>query len=66
MGQLLPDDLISFVKKEVGSSTAWGWASGGLGDPGKSSHHPGGTGNDLTWVHLSSTGKVPSHTPHFC
>lgn len=37
-----------------------------FGDPGKSSHHPGGTGNDLTWVHLSSTGKVPSHTPHFC
>ena len=30
LGQFLPDDLISFVKKEVASSAVRGWASGTL------------------------------------
>lgn len=52
MGHFLPNDLISFVKKEVGSSPARGWASEGLGVLGKSYQLPRGTENAAIWIDL--------------
>lgn len=52
MGHFLPNDLISFVKKEVGSSPARGWASEGLGVLGKSYQLPRGTENAAIWIRL--------------
>lgn len=62
LGQFLPDDLISFVKKEKTSSTTYGWASGGLGKPYQL---PRGRENGAMWLYLSCTSTVLSHVKHF-